>query len=41
MDVGNEKLFGDMSNAKNFEPSLEIEVGQKGKTLYFERWNNV
>jgi len=27
MDVGNEKLFGDRSNAKNFEPSLEIEVG--------------
>jgi hypothetical protein len=35
MDVGIEELFGDKSNAKNFEPNLEIKVGQKGRTLYF------
>jgi hypothetical protein len=41
MDVGSEELFGDKSNAKNFELSLEIKVGQKGRTLYFEGGNNV
>ncbi len=41
MDVGIEELFGDKSNAKNFEPNLEIKVGQKGRTLYFEGGSNV
>jgi hypothetical protein len=41
MDVGSEELFGDKSNAKNFGPSLKTKVGQKGKTLYSKRGNNV
>jgi len=41
MDAGNEKLFGDKLDAKNFEPNLKIEVDQKGKTFYFERGNNL
>jgi hypothetical protein len=41
MDVGNEELFGDKLDAKNFDINLEIKVGQKGKTLYFEGGNNV
>jgi hypothetical protein len=39
MDVGNEKLFGDMSNAKNSQPSSKTKVGQKCKTFYCERIN--
>jgi len=27
MDVGNENLFKDKSNAKNFKPSSETKVG--------------
>jgi hypothetical protein len=34
MDAKNEELFGDRLDAINSEPSLETEVGQKGKTLY-------
>jgi hypothetical protein len=34
MDAGSEELSGDKLEAKNFEPSSETEVGQKGKTLY-------
>jgi hypothetical protein len=41
MDVRNEKLFGGKSNVRNFERSSKIEVGQKGKNLYYERGNNV
>jgi len=26
MDVGNEKLLGDKSNAKNSKPNLKIEI---------------
>jgi hypothetical protein len=41
MDVGNENLFRNESNARNFEPNLETKVGQKGKTIYTERGNDV
>jgi hypothetical protein len=41
MDARNEKLSRDMSNARNFELSSKIEVGQKGKTFYSKRKNNV
>jgi hypothetical protein len=41
MDARNENLFRDKLDAKNFEPISKIEVGQKGKTLYFERGNYV
>jgi hypothetical protein len=34
LDAGSEELFGDMSNAINFEPNYKIEVGKKGKTFY-------
>jgi hypothetical protein len=29
MDVGSEELLGDMSYARNFEPSSKIEVNKK------------
>jgi hypothetical protein len=41
MDVGSEELFGDKSDAKNFEPSSKTKLGQKGRTFYLERGNNV
>jgi hypothetical protein len=41
MDARSEELFGDRLDAKNFEPDSKTEVNQKGKTLYFERGNNV
>jgi hypothetical protein len=41
MDVINEEPFGDRLHAKKFEPSLEIEVHQKGITFYFEGGNKV
>jgi hypothetical protein len=41
MDARSEKLFGDMSNARNSGPSSKTEVGQNGRTFYFERGNNV
>jgi hypothetical protein len=41
MDLGNEKLFKDKSDARKFELSLEIKVNYKGITFYFERRNHV
>jgi hypothetical protein len=41
MDVGSENLFRDRLDARNYEPSSETEIGQKGRTLYFERRNYV
>jgi hypothetical protein len=41
MDVGSKNLSKHKSDAKNSKLSLETEVGQKGKTLYFENNNNV
>jgi hypothetical protein len=41
MDVGSEELFGDMLDVRYIERNLETKVGQKGKTLYSERENNV
>jgi hypothetical protein len=41
MDARSEELFGDRSDAKNFEPGSKTKVNEKGKTLYFERRNNV
>jgi hypothetical protein len=41
MDVGSKKLFRKRLDARNFEPSSETKVGQKGKTLYFRRGNYV
>ncbi len=41
MDAGSKNLFRDRSNAKNYEPNLKTEVGQKGKTFPFERRNLV
>jgi len=41
MNKGNKNLFRDKSDAKNFKPSLEIEVGQKRKTFHSERGNYV
>jgi hypothetical protein len=41
MDERSEELLGERSNVKNFEPSLEIEISEKFKTLYFERGNHV
>jgi hypothetical protein len=37
MDAGSKNLCRDMSNAKNSKPSLEIEVGHKGKTFYLKK----
>jgi hypothetical protein len=34
MDVGNEKLFGNRSNAKKIQLNSKTKVGQKGKTFY-------
>jgi hypothetical protein len=41
MDARNENLFRDKLHAKNSKPNLETEVGQKGRTLYYERRNYV
>jgi hypothetical protein len=41
MDVGSKNLFRVKLDAKNFKPSSKIEIGQKNKTLYFERWNYI
>jgi len=41
LDVKNEELLKDTSNAKNFELSLETKVSQKGKTFYSKRGKNV
>jgi hypothetical protein len=41
MDAGSKKLPKDNWNARNSKPSAKIEVGQKGRTFYFERGNNV
>jgi len=41
MDVGSKKLSKNKPNAKNFELSSKTKVGQKNKTRYFERANNV
>jgi hypothetical protein len=41
MDERSKNLFKDMSNAKNFEPSSEIEVAQKGITFHSKKWNYV
>jgi hypothetical protein len=41
MNARSEELFKNKSNAKNFEPSLATKVSQNGRTLYFERRNNV
>jgi hypothetical protein len=41
MDARSEELFEDRSNVKNIQPSLKIKVGQKGRTFYFKRNNNV
>jgi hypothetical protein len=41
MDARSEELFGSKLDAKNFEPSLETKVGQKSKTFYSKRGNNV
>jgi hypothetical protein len=40
MDVGSKKLLRNKLDARNSELSSKV-VGQKGKTLYFERKNNV
>jgi hypothetical protein len=41
MDGRNEELFGDMLDVRFVERNLETKVGQKGKTLFSERENNV
>ncbi len=41
MDVKSEELFGNESNAKNFELNFKIKIGQKGIILYSKRGNNV
>jgi hypothetical protein len=41
MDVGSEELFGNKLDAKNSKRSSKTKVGQKGRTLYSERGNNV
>jgi hypothetical protein len=41
MDVGSKTLFKDELDAKNFEPNLKIEVGQKVKTFHYARRNYV
>ncbi len=41
MNTRSEKLLGNMLDAKNFDPSSETKVSQKGKTLYSKRRNNV
>jgi hypothetical protein len=41
MDVGSKNLFKDELDAKNFEPNLKIEVGQKVKTFHSARRNYV
>jgi hypothetical protein len=41
MDVRSKNLFRDRLDAKNSEPSLKIEVGQKGRTFHFEKGNYV
>jgi hypothetical protein len=41
MDAGNENLFKDRLDVRNSEPSLKVEVGQKGKTLHSKRKNYV
>jgi hypothetical protein len=41
MDAGSKELFGDKLDAENFKPSSETKVGQKGRTLYSKRRNNV
>jgi hypothetical protein len=41
MDVGSEELFGNKSDAINFEPNSKTEFSKKGKTFYSEKGNNV
>ncbi len=41
MDAGSKNLFRDRLDAKNFEPSLESKVGQKGNTFHSKRRNYV
>jgi len=41
MDVGSKKLSKDRSNAINFELGSKTKIGQKSKTFYFEKGNNV
>jgi hypothetical protein len=41
MDAGNENLSRDRSNARKFKLNSKIEVGQKGRTFYSKRGNNV
>jgi hypothetical protein len=41
MDVRNQNLFRDKSDAKNSKPSSKTWVGQKGITFHFERGNYV
>jgi hypothetical protein len=41
MDARNEELFGDMLDVRFAKRNSETKVGQKGKTFYSERENNV
>ncbi len=41
MDVGSEEIFGDKLDAKKFQLNSKIKVGQKSKTFYYEKGNNV
>jgi hypothetical protein len=41
MDARNENLFKNGLDAKNFEPSSKLTIGQEGITLYFKRGNYV
>jgi len=41
MDARSKNLLRDGLDARNFEPNLEIKVGQKSRTFHFERRNCV
>jgi hypothetical protein len=41
MDAESKNLFRDRLDARNSKPSSEIEVGQKGRILYFKRGDYV
>jgi hypothetical protein len=41
MDVGSKKLLKDRSNVRNSKLNPKTKIGQKGRTLYFEKGNNV
>jgi hypothetical protein len=41
MDVGRKNLFKNKLDARNFEPSSETKVGQKGRTFHSKRGNYV